>query len=557
MSSCKGVTLRLVFLFTICGCRPGVESLLGEAYDRYTGRDAQPVAGLRYAAHRFIQTGVPIAFEEIGEFLELVSLTDGGLTLTEDSTGVIATGGGTACARFRYRDEVSFENFVQTQCFIAIDEVGLSGSNPIELDLESLLVGGSGGEANYLSHGENRFYGIGQSQDRVVLSPNRRSLPRPMFRIVDAFAENAFAAMGANEIEWLRRTRLTTYTGRLLAPSWLVLVGGPLRDFSLSADGSVDVRFPDCGEPVIEGIECTDVANIIEPGDILVVSPEGPPNDVLRSLITTDPARVDSFAAAHQITQWSLTDSLSTPLEIQENVLLRLSTLQLMDGYIRFFDEMYGTRAKGVPVAIRPGFVTPIGGLFCVPDDRPACQTIEDEVHAAEGRMVESWREDGFDPWISYFLRYDESGNGLPLSDQAPAIAHFDGIVIDVNTNASPPGPPGLITEALPNAIAGVAQEVGSMPVIVSPWAGPMDFYTVGGFCEGEICLSAFEDYYTMNEALFDQALASFPIDQIESFVIPLVDGGHFDIRDPQEGGVNRVGETGFNNPLLNIYLTQ
>lgn len=153
MSSCKGVTLRLVFLFIIFGCRPGVESLLGEAYDRYTGRDAQPVVGLRYAAHRFIQTGVPIAFEETGEFLELVRLTGGGLTLTEDSTGVIATGGGTACARFRYRDEVSFENFVQTQCFIAIDEVGLPGSNPIGLDLESLLVGGSGGEANYLAQG--------------------------------------------------------------------------------------------------------------------------------------------------------------------------------------------------------------------------------------------------------------------------------------------------------------------------------------------------------------------------------------------------------------------
>ena len=80
-----------------------------------------------------------------------------------------------------------------------------------------------------------------------------------------------------------------------------------------------------------------------------------------------------------------------------------------------------------------------------------------------------------------------------------------------------------------------------------------MTFYTEGRFCECEICASAFGDYYAINEALFDAALTHFPLDQIEAFVIPLVDGSHFDIRDPQElatgMNLNRVGKTGFNNP--------
>ncbi len=452
----------------------------------------------------------------------------------EGSNGVIATSGGMGCGRFSYRDEVSFENFIQTQCFIAVDAIGPPGADPLEMDLESLLTGGSGGDANYLAQGENSFYGISQSDGRVVLWPTRQRLPRPMLRVVDAFAEDAFSAMGTDEIAWLRRIRLTTYTGRLLAPSWLVLVGGPLRDFSILDDGSVGATLPECGSPTIEGIECTDAADVIRTGDVLVLSPEGPSNEVLRNLVTSERDVVDLFVASHQIVQWSSIDSLSTPSEIQEIVLQRLSTMQLIDRYLRFFDDLYGIRAKDVRVAIRPGFMAQIGGLFCLPEDRPVCQEIEAEVRSAELRIVEGWREDGFDPWVSYFLRYDESGNSLPFSDQAPAIDLFDGIVLDVNTNASPPGTPEFITDALPNAIAGIAEEVGSMRIIVSPWAGPMDFYTEGGFCEGEICRSAFEDYYRMNEALFHQALASFPLEQIDSFVIPLVDGGHFDIRNPR-----------------------
>ncbi len=56
--------------------------------------------------------------------------------------------------------------------------------------------------------------------------------------------------------------------------------------------------------------------------------------------------------------------------------------------------------------------------------------------------------------------------------------------------------------------------------------------------------------------------LEAFAPGQVEAFAVSIFDGGiHFDIREPYEnrGGVplNRVGETGFNSPLMNLFLAQ
>ena len=120
-------------------------------------------------------------------------------------------------------------------------------------------------------------------------------------------------------------------------------------------------------------------------------------------------------------------------------------------------------------------------------------------------------------------------------------------MILDINLNASPPLDAGVDPAAtLVNAVTAAAGELGTLPVWLSPWAGPMDFYAAGTFCEAEVCASDFTAYYALNEALFDAALNVFPVSQIEAFVIPLFDGSHFDIRDPQElrGGIrlNRVG---------------
>lgn len=46
--------------------------------------------------------------------------------------------------------------------------------------------------------------------------------------------------------------------------------------------------------------------------------------------------------------------------------------------------------------------------------------------------------------------------------------------------------------------------------------------------------------------------------EQFQGFGVALFEGSQFDIRQPHEQfqffALNRVGETGYNNPILNIY---
>ncbi len=117
--------------------------------------------------------------------------------------------------------------------------------------------------------------------------------------------------------------------------------------------------------------------------------------------------------------------------------------------------------------------------------------------------------------------------------------------------------------QVLADAVRSLAEEIGTeMPVILTSFWGPMEFATTGEFCEAEVCASGFSDYYAVHETLILAMLDAFPLEQLEAFGVALFDGGaHFDIREPQEsrGGtmLNRVGETGFNNPLMNLYLTR
>ena len=63
---------------------------------------------------------------------------------------------------------------------------------------------------------------------------------------------------------------------------------------------------------------------------------------------------------------------------------------------------------------------------------------------------------------------------------------------------------------------------------------------------------------YEQSEAALSSALQSFSPEQLLGFGISIFEGSHFDIRKPYEGfgsfSLNRVGETGYNNPVLNIY---
>lgn len=84
---------------------------------------------------------------------------------------------------------------------------------------------------------------------------------------------------------------------------------------------------------------------------------------------------------------------------------------------------------------------------------------------------------------------------------------------------------------------------------------------TTGQFCEADVCTSDFAGTYDQTEAWFLAALDAFAAGQVVGFSAAIFDGSHFDILAPYEHydgySLNRSGETGFNNPALNIYLVQ
>ena len=64
----------------------------------------------------------------------------------------------------------------------------------------------------------------------------------------------------------------------------------------------------------------------------------------------------------------------------------------------------------------------------------------------------------------------------------------------------------------LVNAVTAAAGELGTLPVSLNPWAGPMDFYAAARSAKAEVCASDFTAYYALNEALFDAALNVSPV---------------------------------------------
>ena len=96
------------------------------------------------------------------------------------------------------------------------------------------------------------------------------------------------------------------------------------------------------------------------------------------------------------------------------------------------------------------------------------------------------------------------------------------------------------------------------MPVVLSLSGPPITAQTGGGFCEADICASDFKGMYEQSEASLHAAVQALSDDQFAGFDIALFEGANFDIREPYERyqsfALNRVGETGYNNPLLNIY---
>jgi hypothetical protein len=531
-------------------CEDGQRCVAGSCEDR---PDDGVFTAQRYAAHQFVAVSDDI---DLGGLGALLSAPAGGVVTIEGPTATCATSG-TACLRFDYGAQAG--QHIQTLCIVCVaDEGDCADLPPATLDLEP----GDGVDverANFLTSGAGTFYRVCQGPMglRVQIGD---PLPPLMIRIIDAFGPDAggSVARGGEDMELGRATALRTRSGEDLTPGWHTIMGHELAGFDLAADGSISVDAPVCDTDAFSSIECASQPAAVGDDDVFTVSTGAVAEGEIDGLIRQRPDRVAALAARHGSTWWD--DDLSMLLDeasVRRTMVQRWLGMDLFRAYATAFDARFDLRDRGVRLAFFGHWAhrAPLSNI-CHPDET-VCVDIEAELQMAEATTLDAMRNDGFaEIWLHAFLRYGPDGP-TPVSDSPPHFSSFDGVVFDVNTNANPPASQLPVADNLTAALAAAATELGDLPVIVSPWAGPMEFYVEGEFCEASTCLPDFARYYAINEAVLAASMEHFGPSRVRAFVVPLFDGDHFDIDAPLEGNMHRSGETGFNNPLLNPYLTR
>lgn len=166
-----------------------------------------------------------------------------------------------------------------------------------------------------------------------------------------------------------------------------------------------------------------------------------------------------------------------------------------------------------------------------------------------------------YDLWLAAAINFREAGEFVSYEDElGPHFSLFAGVF--ANPQVNPSVAPVDVLAALAGAIEVFATEVGpAMPVLLMLSGGPITAQTEGEFCEADICASDFRGAFDQTEAWPGAAIDHLSSQQFVGFGVAIFDGSHFDIREPYEQfsgfPLNRAGETGYNNPVLNIYRAQ
>lgn len=268
----------------------------------------------------------------------------------------------------------------------------------------------------------------------------------------------------------------------------------------------------------------------------------------------TSDAVLRDFVAAHVPVDWNAIAALG---QARSLLVYRLVGLEVMRQLLAAFDAAHGLRLARIPIGYSPNFKTrPRLRSQCPPTTRATCESIEAILDAHERAWIRSWRNAGYDRWFQEILGNTPDGAPSVIADSAPSFDAFRGVVALVDF-----GPPVAGYERgdlMSNTVASLAAAVGGMPVVIAPRGAPLETVVTGAFCEASICPSAFSAYYRAYEPAIQTMLSRFAPGQVKNFAIPTFEGAHFDIRQPYERyegfSLNRVGETGFNNPLLNLY---
>ncbi|HJM88955.1 MAG TPA: hypothetical protein QF624_04915 [Dehalococcoidia bacterium] len=253
----------------------------------------------------------------------------------------------------------------------------------------------------------------------------------------------------------------------------------------------------------------------------------------------------------------------SVATDIESEVLIRLMNLDVLDEVAPVFDEKYDLRGKGVPVAFQVHWASKKLPTSCFPDEleQARCQHIESAIAAEEARRIATLRAAGYELWLAAPIDFRGLDEAVSFEDELrPHFSIFAGVL--ANPGVNPSVSLADVPTAMANAVRRFARDVGpATPVLLMASGPPLASQTEGGFCEADICPSDFRGAFNQTEAWLGAALDHLTTDQFRGFGAAIFEGSHFDIRTPFEQyasfPLNRVGETGYNDPALNIYRAQ
>lgn len=502
----------------------------------------------RFATHLFVRSGDTRSVEGLGRLIETVHMNGDGAAAIDGDT-LTANHGGSTCFRFRYRDTPN-ENGLQTLCAVVIDETGECDDLPLAtLDLERFAPSDQPkGNADLLEAGDRDLYAVCLTPSGTYrLQQPAVALPTLYFPMIDAVGDGPYS-IGRAEFDLHRRSTLTTFSGETIEARRTVQVGREVHTVGLGADGFT-FKSDDCGlDPA-----CTLYPDAVGPGDMIRIG-YGLPLDQFDSLDQADLAAYYAERTGRDIDDLPTLDA-----NVRMTALVRLANVDLMSELIPHFDGVFGMRELGIPVVYAPFWANQTLYNHCGPQQEGGdeCVAVEEALQDLERAHIESLKADGYELWVGQPLEYHTDGSYKSIAATfRPNLTLFDGVYTWIAAGGGDLTQPQII-DAMVNAIRGLADDVGDLPVVLLG-GGQLEGNTKGTFCEADICPSDFHNAYNQTEAWMQAALDAFPPQQLVGFGIAGYDGTHFDIRDPYEQfeffALNRSGETGYNSPALNVY---
>ncbi len=504
-------------------------------------------APARLASHVFVPVGDSRSVAGFGELLEVIDFEGEPVVVGEGE--VTALDSGISCLRFRYRGTPG-ENGVQTMCVVAFDEAGdCAGLEPLELDLDTYLDPdkAAAGNSNALVGGE--LYAACRTPDGSLrLQQPQTELPKLFFNIVDALGEGPYS-LGDSEVGPQRDGYITTFGGEVLSPPWIVTVSREVSSVEWLPDGTFVVNGEDCSQVP----SCGDDPSLVRRGDVLMTSLGMSPEQLQTVMDAAEPATLDSFVSERVEIPWDEIAGVHPDAVLQ--AFNRLAVLDIMDTLLTVWDDAYLLREKEVVIGYaQPWFAETALTAYCYPDpaEQTACLRMESAISDYEQVRIAEWRRAGFRLWQAGFLSV---AGQVPPADRRPHWSAFEGVIAGVGAPESV-GPD--LRQIFGRAVRALATEIdNATPVMLFMTGGPIGAQTGDGFCEADICPSDFAGAYEMAEGALAAALEVFTPGQLQGFGAALFEGSHFDIRHPYEVfgyPLNRVGETGYNHPILNVW---